>query len=333
MKLVCATDSLKGVLVAPMAARALAEGARRAGADAVELPLADGGEGTADVLYAAWGGEWRTATADDPLGRPREARYLYVAERSLAVIESAEAIGLPLLDEDERDPLRTSSAGLGQLAGAAIGAGASALIITLGGSATVDGGEGLLRELAPRALESVTVTALCDVRNPLHGERGAARAFGPQKGAAPEAVAELERRLRAMPHLDAYAQLSGAGAAGGLGAALASLGATLSPGAEAVLEAVDFESRVSDADLVVTGEGTVDATSLEGKVPAAVVAACRRVGVRSVVFGGIVASSGQELRELGASKVFSLSGNVERVIPDLEGLGYLLAGGSDDGRS
>jgi glycerate kinase len=322
LRLVCAPDSLKGVLAAPAAAGALAAGARRAGADAVEVPLADGGEGTAAVLQAAWGGEWRTASVADPLGRVREARFLFVDERELAVIESAEAIGLPLLEPEERDPLRTSSEGLAHLINAALDAGARGLIIAIGGSATVDGGVGLMRALPADSVESVPMRVLCDVSNVLHGSRGAARAFGPQKGATPAQVEELERRLHGLRALEPFAELPGAGAAGGLGAALASLGAELSPGADAVLEIVEFDRQLEDADLAITGEGAVDATSLEGKVPAAVATACARAGVASIVFGGIVTNDAAGLYELGATAVVRLSGQTAQAAADLEELGF-----------
>ena len=325
MRIVCAPDSLKGVLSARAAAQALAKGVRRAGADAVELPLADGGEGTADVLHAAWGGEWRAASVADPLGRRREARFLDVRDRGLAVIESAEAIGLPLLDARERDPLRASSAGLADLILAALDVGASELVVTLGGSATVDGGAGLLESLPRDALASAKVTVLCDVTSLLHGERGAARAFGPQKGASADDVSELERRLLSMDALAPYADQPGAGAAGGLGAALASLGARLTPGAEAVLDAVAFSAGVAGADLVLTGEGAVDATSLEGKVPAAVVSACKRADVPVVVFGGRISAEGRRLYELGATAILPLSGEIAQAALDLEELGFAAA--------
>jgi glycerate kinase len=325
VKLVCAPDSLKGVLAAPAAARALADGASRAGADPVELPLADGGEGTAEVLHEAWGGTWRTTNVVDPLGRERTARFLYVEDRRLAVVETAEAIGLPLLAEQERDPLKASSEGLALLIRGALAVGARELLVTLGGSATVDGGAGLSNGLDSGELAGIRVTALCDVTNPLHGPRGAARAFGPQKGATEADVLELERRLRSMSHLTPYAELGGAGAAGGLGAALASLGATLAPGASAVLNAVDFDTRVAGSDLVVTGEGRVDATSLEGKVPASVAAACEALKIPCVVFGGQIDAAGKGLYARGATALFALSGQPQEAVEDLERLGYGLA--------
>ena len=319
---ICCPDKLKGVLSAAEAARALAAGFRRGGVEADELPLADGGEGTADALYAALGGEWRQARVSDPLGREVEARFLLLPDGQ-AVVESADAIGLWRLGAHELDPMRATSRGLGELILAAWDAGASGVLVALGGSATVDGGEGM-REVLDGL--PVPVTVACDVRNPLLGERGAARVFGPQKGASPAEVEELERRLAAIPQLAAVADLPGAGAAGGLGAALAALGAKLVPGVRLVLEAVGFEARVRGAVLAVTGEGAVDRSSAEGKTPAGVAAACRRAGVPCAVFGGRVESgSARELYAAGATAVFSLSGAPERARDDLAELGEALA--------
>ena len=252
--------SLKGVLSAPEAAAALAAGLGRSGAvQAEELPVADGGEGTAEVLRSALGGDWRSAEVSDPLGRAIEARFLVLPDGT-AVVESAEAIGLGRLAPEERDPLRASSRGLGELILAACAERPRELLVCLGGSATVDGGAGLREVLG--ALP-VRTTVACDVRNPLLGERGAARAFGPQKGATPAAVEELERRLAVMPELASVAGLPGAGAAGGLGGALAALGGRLVAGAELVLARMGFRERVRGAALAVTGEGTVDRSSTE----------------------------------------------------------------------
>jgi glycerate 2-kinase len=280
MRIVCAPDTLKGVLSATDAAAALAGGVRRVdGLVAEELPLGDGGEGTGQALAAALGGEWRAVTVVDALGRPVEARFLLLPD-SRAVVESAEAIGLGRLSRDELDPVRASSEGLAELLLAAADAGAREIVVTLGGSATVDGGEGLRRALAGRSLDRVALRAACDVTNPLLGRRGAARVFGPQKGATPAQVEKLERRLAGMEELRPFAELPGAGAAGGLGAALAALGAELVPGIELVLEAVRFRERIEGAALVVTGEGRVDATSAAGKwreesPPPVPVQACR----------------------------------------------------------
>ena len=321
MRAVSCPDTLKGVLPASDAAAALAAGLRRAGIEADEVPLADGGEGTAEALRAALGGGWRSTSVSDALGRSVDARFLLLAD-GRAVVESAEAIGLWRLLPEERDPLRATSRGLGELILAAAKAGAREIVVTLGGSATVDGGAGLRDVLSELP---VPVAVACDVRNPLLGERGAARVFGPQKGATPEQVEELERRLASMPALRPYADLPGAGAAGGLGAALAALGGRLEPGIDLVLDTVGFAERLEGAVLAVTGEGQVDRSSAEGKVPAGVASACRRAGVPCAVFGGRVETGGiAPLYELGASAVFRLSGVPEQARPDLEELGEAL---------
>jgi glycerate 2-kinase len=298
------------VLSAREAARALAEGFARAGVAADELPLADGGDGTADVLQSALGGEWREAEVSDPLGRPVAARFLLLPD-GLVVVEAAEAIGLSRLAPAELDPLAASSRGLGELILAAAPY-ARELLVALGGSATVDGGAGL-REVLDQL--PVPTRVACDVASPLLGERGAARAFGPQKGATPEQVEVLEARLSAMTDLRPAADLPGSGAAGGLGAALAVLGAELVPGAELVLETLGFRERVRGAAVVVTGEGVVDRTSREGKAPGVALRACREQGVRCVVFGGHV------LEGLPGAEMHELSGDPSRAADDLAALG------------
>jgi glycerate kinase len=286
---------------------------RRAGADAIELPIADGGEGTADVIARALGGTWHEERVSDPLGRPVGAGWLSLLD-GRAVVEAAAAIGLPLLAPAERDPLRASSRGLGELVTAALEARPSALLVGVGGVATVDGGAGMLEVLE---VLSVPTLVLCDVRTTLYD---APRVFGPQKGASPEAVLELEHRLRAMHELVPYAELPGAGAAGGLGAALALLGAELVPGAGAVLDLLGFERALASTDLVVTGEGRVDETTLEGKAPGEAARRASAAGVRCVVFGGRVAAS------VPGAETVALSGRRERARADLVELGESLAG-------
>lgn len=313
MRALLCPASLKGVLSARAAAAALARGVRGSGAEAVELPVADGGEGTGDVLQAALGGGWRTAIVSDPLGRPIPARWLLLPD-GRAVVEAATAIGLPLLAPGERDPLRASSRGLGELVAAALEASPASLVVALGGSATVDGGAGL-REVV-RALPVDTVV-LCDVRTRV---ADAARLFGPQKGASLDDVAVLERRLAEMDELLPVAHLPGSGAAGGLGAALAALGAELVPGAAAVLDLVGFDGRLAGCDLVVTGEGQVDATTAEGKAPGEVAVRCAAAGVRCVVFGGRVDA------EISGAETIALSGDPTRAEEDLVELGGRLGG-------
>jgi glycerate kinase len=297
---------------------ALAAGLRAGGVDADELPVADGGEGTAEVFAAALGGEWRSAPAADPLGRVVEAHYLVLADGT-AVVVAAQAVGLARLAEDERDPTVATSRGLGELLLAVAGEGAEPILVGLGDTATVDGGAGL-REVVGDALSGHELVGLCDVQSPLLGERGAARAFGPQKGASPAVVDELEARLAAMAELRPYANLAGAGAAGGLGAAIALLGGELVPGAGVVLERIGFRELAAGADLVVTGEGAIDRSSTEGKAVGEVLRACREEGVRCVAFGGRVdeAPPGVE--------AYALSGNPDRAAEDLVELGERLAG-------
>ncbi len=289
---------------------------RVAGWEADELPVADGGEGTAEVLSRALGGEWRTAAALDPLGRPVTASWLLLPDGT-AVVESAQAVGLGLLALEERDPLRASSAGLGELLLAVLAAEPAAVLVGVGGTATVDGGAGLRRAL-PRWPDGVPLRVACDVRNPLLGPRGAAHVFGPQKGAGPDAVAELERRLAALDELGPYRDLPGAGAGGGLGAAFAALGGELLEGAELVLDLIEFDERASGAAFAVTGEGTVDEATLEGKAPGAVLRRCRHLGVPCVLFGGrVVRQPGLDAR--------ALSGDQSRARADLAALGEELA--------
>lgn len=304
---ICAPASLKGVLSAVEAADALAEGS-----GGLALPIADGGEGTAEVLRASLGGEWREAGCEDPLGRPIRARWLALPDGG-AVVESAAAAGLPLLAQEELDPLRASTRGLGLLIEAILAERPASLLVALGGVATVDGGAGL-REVVPRV--EVPLVAMCDVRTLLDD---APRVFGPQKGATPEAVRELERRLAADAQLRPYAEVEGSGAAGGLGAALAALGARLVPGAPYVLDAIGFRERLREAQLVVTGEGAVDETTAMGKAPGEAAAAARAAGVRCVVFGGLVREP------LPDVETVALSGNPFRAREDLVQLGRSLA--------
>jgi glycerate kinase len=293
--------SLKGVLSAREAAAALAEGLRE-WSDVDELPVADGGEGTLDVLHARLGGEWREAEVHDAFGRPRMAKTLWHGFD--VSVEAAQVIPL---DPSRLDPIAASSRGLGELI-LSLGE-PRELFVGLGGTANVDGGSGLLE--AVDELPTATRVA-CDVDVPLVD---AVRVFAAQKGATPEQLPELEARLA---HLAPYADLPGAGAAGGLGAAFASLGAELLPGASFLLDLLGFDPAAYD--LVVTGEGTVDATTQRGKAPGEVARRCNAAGVRCVVFGGRVVDP------LPDVETRALSGDPARAREDLVELGLGLGG-------
>lgn len=228
------------------------------------------------------------------------------------MVEAAAAIGLPQLALNERDPLRASSRGFGELVLAALESSPDALVLALGGVATVDGGAGLRQVLAELP---VPTTVLCDVQTRL-GD--AARLFGPQKGASEADVATLTRRLEAMEELRPYSELPGAGAAGGLGAGLAALGAELVPGAATVLDLLGFDRLLADCDLVVTGEGQVDETTAEGKAPGEIASRCVAAGARCVVVGGRV------LAEVEGAETIALSGDPDHAEQDLVEFGRSL---------
>ena len=326
MKIVVAIDSFKGSLSTQEAAKAIREGARRAcpEAEVYTSPLADGGEGTAEALTAALGGETVSLTVRDPLGRPVTATYGFVAETSTAVMEMAAAAGLPLLSAEERNPLETSTYGVGQMIADAMEKGAHRFLLGIGGSATNDGGLGMLKALGfafldkdgrpigegARALKDLhTIEAknahpllagceflvACDVQNPLCGENGCSAVFSPQKGAKDEDIPRMDEWLAAyaektkalLPHADP--SLPGSGAAGGLGFALCSyLNATLASGVSLVLDVTRLAAHVKDADLVITGEGRLDSQSAMGKAPIGVAKLAKEFCKPVVAFCGCV---------------------------------------------
>lgn len=327
-RFVFASDSLKGTLSSADAARLLGGAAERhfPGCSWIAVPMADGGEGTVDALLAACGGEKIRAVVEDPLSRPVEASYAMLPG-GCAVIEMAAASGLTLLAPGEHDPRLTSTYGTGQLVLDALERGARDVTVALGGSATNDGGMGLVRALGTRPLDAEGIElagtgadlgrvarvdpsglsplvagasfhTMCDVDNPLVGPEGASLVFGPQKGASPEIARELDDGMRNWAHVleetfDRSFNVPGAGAAGGLGAAcLAFLGAEPVSGIARVLDLVGFDALLSEADLCVTGEGHADAQTAHGKVVSGVAAACARAGVPCVaVVGGMSAGA------------------------------------------
>jgi glycerate 2-kinase len=282
-----APDSFKGIFSAPEVAAAIAAGLRDAGRAAEELPVADGGEGTMDVLLAALGGERRTVEASDPIGRPVQAAFALIDDGRTAIVETAQASGLGLVEEDERDAWSASTRGTGELIVAAVEAGAERVIVTVGGSATTDGGAGALEALADAGVQ-IELDVLCDVRTPFEQ---AARVFAPQKGADPTVVKRLEGRLDTLASTfrrDPRGEPM-TGAAGGLSGGLwARHNARLRPGASYVLDALGFDVRMRAAAFVVTGEGRLDEQTLEGKIVGELATRCRQNGVTChAIVGGI----------------------------------------------
>jgi glycerate 2-kinase len=273
-----APDSFKGTFSAREVAAAIARGLRAAGREAVELPVADGGEGTLDALMSTLPGTVEHARVSDPLGRPVEASFGLIDEGRTAIVEIAQASGLGLVAEEERDPWSASTRGTGELIAAAVDAGASRVIVTAGGSATTDGGAGALEALEEAAL-SVEMDLLCDVRTPFED---AARVFGPQKGADAAMVRKLSERLQAQAaamQRDPRGEPM-TGAAGGLSGALWSEhGARLHDGSPYVLGALGFDQRMRASAFVVTGEGRIDDQTLQGKLVGEVATRCRQAGV------------------------------------------------------
>ena len=272
-----APDSFKGTFSAREVATAIAEGLRSAEREARELPVADGGEGTMDVLVSALGGEIRTTTVSDPLGRPIEAPFALLPDGS-AVVETAKASGLGLVDEGERDAWAATTRGTGELIAAAVEAGAERVIVTVGGSATTDGGAGALEALDEAGV-AIPMDVLCDVRVPFED---APRIFAPQKGADPAMVKRLERRLdelaERLPRDPRGEPMTGA--AGGLSGGLwAGRGARLVPGAPYVLDAIGFDDLMRASAFVVTGEGSLDEQTLKGKIVGELATRCRQAGV------------------------------------------------------
>jgi glycerate kinase len=302
-----APDSFKGSLTSVEVAWALADGWSRARPDdeVVLCPLADGGEGTLAAIEAAGGWEWQRAPVQDPLRRPIEARWLRSVDGARAVVEMAEASGLSRVAAEDRDPIGATSIGTGELLGAAIDAGVHHIVLGIGGSATTDGGRGLLEGLADggRRLDETDLKVACDVSNPLLGPTGAAATYGPQKGATAADVATLDARNAAWAdELEAREgrherDTPGAGAAGGVGFALLAVQSrfnsfALRPGVDLLMDATDFPARLARADIVITGEGRIDAQTGFGKTALGVANRAAAAGVPCIAVGGGVEEAG-----------------------------------------
>ncbi|MFC6157657.1 glycerate kinase [Kribbella jiaozuonensis] len=345
VRVVVASDKFKGSLTSAEVAAAVGAGVRRVHPDAtvVPVPVADGGDGTLAAAVAA-GYELVPLTASGPTGEPVATAYARLGDT--AVVELADVSGLVRLPEASLAPMTATSYGTGELMAAAVEAGCTRVILGIGGSASTDGGRGLVEALTGtgldlgslrRRLRGVQVVVACDVDNPLTGPRGAAAVYGPQKGATPEQVVELDGRLGEWADLVAQVtgrdlrDTPGAGAAGGVGfAAVALLGAELRPGIELVLEMVGFEEQLAGADLVITGEGALDEQTLHGKAVAGV--AAKATGIPVVAVCGVNRLEHHELQQAGVQAAYALTDlepDVQRCIaepkPLLEQLGERIA--------
>lgn len=345
MKIVVASDSFKGTMTSIRASQLVEKAACELPGDhsVVMVPVADGGEGTVDSVVMACGGSRAAALVHDPLMNEIDAFYGMLGG-GRAVIEMAAASGLTLIPEGSRDPLAANSFGTGELIKAAIDSGARDISIGIGGSATNDGGMGALTALGAvfkgidgaklsgtgsdlgkvssidlsgidRRLKEARITVMCDVNNPLTGPDGATRVYGPQKGAGREELEILERGMcnyrdviKDLTGIDCD-KVAGAGAAGGMGAALtALLGAELKPGIETVLDLADFDNKIKGADLVITGEGRADAQSLKGKAMYGVARRAAAQGVPVIAIAGCLGEGWEALIDCGIEKVIPLAG-------------------------
>lgn len=346
-KIVVASDSFKGSLtslgVAEAAAKAIDEVCPEC--EVVKVDVADGGEGTMDALRGTLGGRKILIEVSDPLGRPVQASYVILDDGVTAVLEMASASGLPLLTPAERNPMKTSTFGTGQLIADALNKGCRKFLVGIGGSATNDAGMGMLQALGVRffdaegnllqgkgesleLVQSIDRNSLCegltdsefivacDVDAPLYGQKGAAYVFAPQKGADPDMVQQLDMGLKHFSGKvlsynitsDDLSHVAGAGAAGGLGFGfIAFLNARLERGIEMVLDAIGFDSIIEKADLIITGEGRIDSQTLTGKTPFGVLQRAKKQDIPVVAIGGAVALDPQAVLEAGFAGVYAVT--------------------------
>lgn len=342
--LICAPDKFRDALTATQAATAMSRGGTSAGWIAVPHPLADGGEGTREAILSSAGGSLKTTSSVDAIGRATDAPYV-MTDSQTAIVVASDILGLRSLQRNELDPLSASSRGLAHPILAAVDNGAKRITVFLGGVATVDGGLGLLSALgasitdgdgaelvgagrdlatvqqvdlygARSRLAGVTLTVATDVESPLCGPEGAAYVFGPQKGASAEEVQLLDQGLeRLSGMLGTRGNEPGAGAAGGIGAALMAIGGRRTSGAEAVLSVTGFASKLEGAQLCITGEGKVDRGTSAGKAVAAIIRACREAAVPCVVLGGALTTEAERLYDLSPAGIFAI-GRKPRLLTD-----------------
>ena len=344
MKIVIAPDSFKGSLSARDVSVNIEKGVRKVfeAAEIISIPMADGGEGTVQSLVDSTNGVIVSTKVKGPLLEEVAAFYGILGDGTTAIIEMAAASGLPLLRENERNPMKTTTYGTGELIKHALDRGCKKIIIGIGGSATNDGGAGMIKALGAKLLDKdgedigcgggclnkievidlssmderlkgCKIVAACDVDNPLTGPRGASYVFGPQKGADPEMVEILDSNLQHFAEVVekttgiAIKDFPGAGAAGGLGGGLlAFLDAELKRGIDIVIEATDFEEKIKDADIIITGEGRMDYQTQYGKTPYGVAQTARKYNIPVVAIVGSVGKNAEVLYDLGFSGIFSI---------------------------
>ena len=348
MNIVIASDSFKGSNSSQRVGEHIAMGIHKVftDADITIIPIGDGGEGTVDAVISQMKGTMRTCRVTGPLGEPVDASY-GIAQK-IAVIEMASASGLPLVPEDKKNPLKSTTYGTGELIKDALEQGCREILVAIGGSATNDGGVGMAQALgysfkdkdgkevgfgggelnriasidssrAVKELSESDIRIMCDVSNPLCGPKGASAIYGPQKGATPEMIEELDGNLAHLAQVTAselgkeYAEIPGSGAAGGLGfGLLAFAGGTIQSGIEAVLEAIDFTNRIAGADLVITGEGKMDGQSVYGKAPVGVAKAAKSHNIPVLAMVGDIGKGIEAVYDHGIDSVMS---NVNRAMP------------------
>ena len=339
MKVIFAFDSFKGCMTAEDACHAAAMAAKETCPDIVteEIPLSDGGEGLVSSVKNMLNVDIVTINAHDPLMNLIKASYAISTDGETAYMEMAETSGLPLVPVEKRNSLLTTTYGVGDMIADAVTRGCKHIIMGIGGSATSEGGAGMIQSLKDKELldkngkiindklSNCTFTVACDVNNPLYGENGAAYIYGPQKGATPEQVVVLDNRLREMAHELENCGLAkpddaltpGAGAAGGLGYGLmVVLHATLKRGIDIVLDINRFDERVKDADLIITGEGKSDLQSLMGKVPVGVLSRSKKYGIKTIIASGAIEAK-EQLIAAGFADVVSINEGDSRPLSEL----------------
>ncbi|MGL4762179.1 MAG: glycerate kinase family protein [Sarcina sp.] len=357
MKFILAPDSFKESMTSKEACNAMEKGIKKVikNAECVKLPMADGGEGTVEALVEATNGEFVSVKVTPPMGeRKIGALYGLLGDGKRAVIEMATASGIGLVKREDRNPMIATTYGTGELIIDAMNRGVDHIIIGIGGSATNDGGTGMLRALGVKfydengkeleqgggallklskidisgmdtRLKNLTIEVACDVTNPLIGETGASKVFGPQKGATPEMVGILDKALTNYANIIKkdigidVAYVEGAGAAGGLGAALlAFLNGELKKGIELVIKHTGLETVIKGADFVFTGEGAIDSQTIYGKTPMGVASVAKKYGVKTVAFAGKVDEGSENLYEVGIDAIFSIMRGVSNIDRALE---------------